>query len=352
MYADAIVNCTTVFRWKFNYVDSYGQGKKIYEGELPINNLQHAELDLFYPGNLLIAGRYIIYTLDPQTLKETFIVGQTAKKLMILNNNYDRFAQGSDVWFHNIRSILQVSKNIVLIADTSFSCIRLLNRTDDGVVTVAGACNDSVTEGINGGIGTSRLAKPVNLVKEPSGSVIISDQISYKLLRLSTTNWVLSTLKKLDSTSTPASMTFDVSKKYLYMNVAHGGLIRFDPNTNQLVRLKNSEVFMFGFKDGPLASAKFDDWYDMVAFSDTLFLAADGAKLRLIDLKRSRVSSICALQESDYSPDFIYGPINECSILLPRTLVKRESTVVIGTARYFRLLSYTGKLLCLFFIRI
>lgn len=265
------------------------------------------EMDLLNSDRLLFSDSFLIRFTDGET------------SAVLFGSNEEGYVEGkaTDARFAKIMGFIQFNTSIIMAIDHKNHCLRLLDRTLNRTSPFIGNCTNS---GFADG-------KGVNAKFSRPNAAVIFPADSSKALVADPGN---TALREVDLTQNSVRTTYQHTKfRYLWS-------LSFSPMQNDVLFLAidgyigqlNTENYMYsnitgefsygGYSDGTLSEARFNYPESIVALSSTLIIVADYFNniLRLVDIDRNRVSSICS---DDDSTEDIFS--QSCDMNRPNALL-------------------------------
>jgi len=211
----------------------------------------------------------------------------------------------------SITGFKQVNKTHVAVAAYSQHCIKMLNRVDNSLRTLAGTCG---SEGyVEGGVGTGRLRYPFSIeidVRNPD-RLLITDNQNHALRSVDLHTGELSTI--INSGFRYPSYLVWADNKLLVSNEHHISQVSWDAD-GSVTNIKLAGSLSHGYVDGSFNTSRFYYPLGITRVGYNMYLVADtGNKvLRLLDLNSKQVGPVCfdgetSCTNSSQFPDYPFS---------------------------------------------
>jgi len=192
----------------------------------------------------------------------------------------------------DITGFKQLNSTHVVFVVSKKHCVKLLDRINNGVTTIAGTCGWGGYR--EGKVGTGRLASPshVAINSENSQSIFITDRVNNAIRAVDLNSGVLRTVIK-SGFNFPTSF-IATGKKLLVVNKHYISQVTW--STEGVVsNIKIAGSTKSGYVDGNLSDSRFDYPKAITSLSSNLHLVADfwNKALRLLDLNKKVVGPVC-----------------------------------------------------------
>lgn len=307
----------------------------LYQGRSKGHEIRFIGPDNYIPGNfLLVIGFSILSTRDFIRMDRIAgIAGATGYVEGARNN----------ARFGYINGIVAnpTSNAHIWVSDQDNGCFRTINRISNSTDHLAGGC--SFIDIQDGKFSHAGVAYPFGLTTTPTdrGTVYFYENRAHilrSMLKIGS-NWYIRTLFYVNKNIN--GMRFDLRGEFIYFTYEVGIL-----RVSTTWRSPSEEIVSReGHKDGPLHRAEIKQPRNLIFLDNTTFLMASNGynNLRLFDLKKSIVSSICAPQNGilvSRDDDYVH-----CRIEHPRqfAISRNSSTIYINGLYAIYGLTYSGR---------
>ena len=279
----------------------------------------HLAEDEFVPGNLLFADWNALKTTDGTT---TSLIAGSATSGGYLED------VGSSARFQNIRSFIQLSRSLIVLADTSNYCFRNVDRTTNLSSTYSGNCtNRGDRDGVD-----ALFYNPTSIkldVKNNTQLLIIDFNLgSLKKIILASKH--VSTIHK-ESSYRLTTLLQDPSTGNIYVTFLHGlGLIDYESLSFSVIAGSSSQS---GLVDGAISQVRFSNPREVAFLCPHKLLIADSSndRLRLLDLITNTSTSICSGVQAHLD-----GDLSSCQLQGPWSLLTVNDVTFVGEYNYIR----------------
>lgn len=276
----------------------------------------HMEPDLYQPGNILFADGHSLKTSNASI---TAVVAGSAT-----DKGYEENI-GKDARFHAITGFYQIRRDVVIATSWGTHCLISVNRSTQQTSTYAGLCN---THGdVTGDRPLARFANPLSILSNPVGpwQLFITDNGNSAIKTIDTrTGWV-ELLVQSDLIYAPRAMAYNSKRNSLYITAAYSAVFNLDLSTNELTLLAG-EPNVGGLVDGSFSTTRFSLAREITMLGTGVYatVGQNTNALRIIDVRREHVSTICIANRED-------NPSSTCFQLnSPRSLLVYNDTLFIG----------------------
>jgi len=226
---------------------------------------------------------------------------------------------GNQARFGEINGIARspTSNKHMWVSDHGNNCIRNVNIRSTRAQDLTGNCSETVVR--DGKFNSAGVAFPFGLIASPSDRSKLyyyerKTETLRQFIRLGP-SWYIRTVFALKEEV--YGLNFDPAGAYVYFSTK-SNIIRVSSTWDDTAE---TVISGFGHNDGNLDSAEVRDPKHILFLDKNNFLLADynNHVLRLVDLDRSVVSTICVPQNSDATPTS--GSTETCRMRFPRHLV-------------------------------
>jgi len=312
-----------------------GQMKVLNIPTQPGPDFRYIVADDYVKGNYLVVFGYAIFTTSDFIKLES--IGGVS--------NINEYANGrKDISrFGYVNGIVTSPKNNkhIWLSDLDNNCFREINRVTNYTSYLTGGCREKTVK--DGKFDNAKVAFPFGMIT----STLNDDRVYFLerkyqtlkcLIRINSI-WYVNTLIPLNQNI--SGLTFNPTGAYLYFTT-NSSIMRVSSTWKS-----SPETILsgFGHNDGAIDSAKMREPKYLHFLDNQTVLLTDYKNhvLRVVDLAKSRVSTICRLQTD--GGILQNGLINTCRMQLPRNLaISKESLniYVIGDFSIYEL-KYSGK---------
>lgn len=281
--------------------------------------VNHMEMDLFVPGNLIFSDGWSLKTTDGTITK--LIVGAPT------SHGYSE-AFGNTVRFSHITGFLQLDNESVLVIDSANHCVRHVDRRSRYSKSFAGICTRA-------GYGDGRLAQfhyPWKIIadKKKPQNVLITDPHNHALRHLDISSRVVSTF-------------------FTHQDFSPCGIIQSSDGSGDLYMTSGSAVYKLSYSHRTLTSLASSTSYRVyneqsyidpgTSYLQEMVLIGSGSKLvisgdhklRVLDLQMNWTYSVCTGVDGVHD-----GTIKECMLAYPHALMVDGASLFIGEFRKIR----------------
>jgi len=221
-----------------------------------------------------------------------------------------------------ITGFKQVNKTHVAVADYSQDCIKMLNRVDNSVRTLAGTCGRWGY--VEGGVGTGRLNGPFSVeidVRNPD-RLLVTDRYNHALRSIDLHTGELSTV--INSGFNHPRYVVWADNKLLVSNYHYISQVSWGAD-GSVTNIKLAGSLSYVYVDGSFNTARFYSPLGITRVGYNMYLVADrdNMVLRLLDFNSKQVGPVCFDGEtsctiSSQLPDY------------PRSILKVGEDVYVG----------------------
>jgi len=270
--------------------------------------------DAYIPGNYLVSKGFALYTT--KDLNDTTLIAGR-----LLDMGYQE-GIGDNAKFGEILGIVAspTSRQSTWIADFTNNCIRWIDRKTNKVSHLTGMCEND--ESKDGNFDDARLNTPLELVAVTSSKIYFTGGQEYTIKCLCSEDnvWKVKTLYNFQKRI--IGFALNPSQSLVYILHRSGvGII------NKWFNAKSYRVILNDYRyhsDGRLEAASVNFVSGIYFFDDYNFLLAESYlhDLRVVQLRKNRISSICVLQSPELPEKLSSGRINQCRIRFPRKFAR------------------------------
>jgi len=190
-----------------------------------------------------------------------------------------------------ITGFKQVNRTHVAVAAHSQHCIKMLNRVDNSIRTLAGTCGSRGY--VEGGVGTGRLYYPYGIeidVRNPD-RLLVTDYFNHALRSVDLHTGELSTV--INSGFNYPMYVAWADNKLLVINTNYISQISWGAD-GSVTNIKLAGSLSRGYVDGSFNTSRFDFPLGITRVGYNMYLVADYNKvLRLLDLNSKQVGPVC-----------------------------------------------------------
>lgn len=286
------------------------------------NYVWHLEPDLLILGNIALADGYSLKTTNGTTTN--VIAGSATEKAE--SGNYNGF--GSSARFNMITSFVQLNASAIIVVDSEYNCLRMVDRQTQGVSDYAGLCAQAQDAIVDGNFAVARFSKPFSLLKydyENYTILIVSDQLNFVLRSLNVQTRTVTTISSLQN-----YVMHGISWENEGESILVGGqsslkrvLLTCDVIEDVVGNMSRNMI-----QDGQLTQALLTPTDNIIPLAKRMYLvvSSDANRVRLVDLYNYQVYSLCVEEEErrSYEPD-------QCQFLSPHGLLLHNGFIYIGT---------------------
>lgn len=292
--------------------------------------------DAHIPGNYLIVVGYSVLT-TPDFIKLTRVGG------FLTSSDYQEGVT-SLAKFGKIEGVVSMNTypNKVWVADSDFSCIRVIDRVQYKTAEFAGKCKKFTRR--DGTLNIAGIQRISSLVYYAANAMIFLDNNRRSIRKLSKIDqlnlWKIKTIH---------TATININSLAVHPESKRVFMLRYR-NISRVIS-GNREVFVLGgpfgnHSDGTFTTSLVRNPQNMLFLSNDTFLIADYGNhvIRVANLKTSRVTTLCLPQFS--TPyEVKEGSIQECKLIYPMQLYNNaeQKRIYIISKDNFHELIYKGK---------
>jgi len=192
----------------------------------------------------------------------------------------------------DITGFKQVNKTHVAVVDYDQNCIKMLNRVDNNLRTLAGTCG---SEGyVEGGVGTGRLYRPYSIeidVRNPD-RLLVTGQFNHALRSVDLHTGELSTV--INSGFNYPKYVVWADNKLLVINTNYISQVSWGAD-GSVTNIKLAGSLSPGYVDGSFNTSRFDFPLGITRVGYNMYLVADhyNKVLRLLDFNSKQVGPVC-----------------------------------------------------------
>lgn len=294
------------------------------------SSVRHMESDLRINGFILFIDGYSLRTADG---RNAYVVAGSPNKKGFSNG------KSLSAKFDYMEYFCQLDRRLVVIADHHNNCLRLVDRQTETVSTYAGKCGRDGGGSADGESTAARFAHPLALLK---------DRRTYAKIFVSDENGI----RVVDTTTQTVTTMYSANDyKYDIFGMAWendgletlllGGDVVTRLNVNTLsfkIVAGNEQRNTQHAVDGRLSEAQFMSVNKIIPFTADVFIVPSplAYRLRVIDLKKGEVSSIC---KGVFG--FRIGGISGCELQDPNAVLLKQDGLYVGGLR--RIVRFPGN---------
>ena len=265
------------------------------------------ELDRYRPGSIIFTDAHTLETSDGT--KTHLIAGNPTQ------SGY-REGVGAEAWFRYITGFTQISEKLVVVADSSNHCMRLIDRTTRTTSVLSGQCESRGY--MDGRPGLFASPWSVLVDQRDKDQLFITDYSNSDVRTVDVESQVVDTLVKNGSLKHIIGITQEEKSGDLFVTATHA-VYRIMYIQKTLSLISGSPGSKSGHEDGTLLSSLFNFPEELIFITPKNLLVADydNNKLRLLDMKADKVTTLHVTN----------------SLSLPASLLLTNNSLYVGQRR-------------------
>ena len=240
------------------------------------------ELDRYRPGFIVYTDKHALMTSDGTTTH--LIAGNSTQE------GY-REGVGAEARFYDIGGFTQILDKLVVVADSSNHCMRLIDRTTNNTSLLSGQCGESY--GYENGR-PGRLNRPWSVVidQRNKSQLLITESWNAAVRTVDVKSQVVGTFKKHDSLLHIDCITQEKSGD-LYVT-AWFAVYRITYIQKTVSLISGSPGDIYGYIDSTLLDSRFDGPFELILIEPNTLLISDSNnnKLRLVAMNSDKVATL------------------------------------------------------------
>ena len=242
----------------------------------------HMELDRYRPGFIIYTYEHALMTSDGTTTH--LIAGSSTQE------GY-REGEGAEARFGTITGFAQISEKLVVVADRSNDCMRLIDRTTNKTSVFSGQCESRGYD--DGSPGQFNYPYFVVIDKLNKNQLFIADSANNAVRTVVADSRVVGTFVWSDSLKHIRCITQEEESGDLYVT-ALNALYRITYTQITVTLISGSPGWNSGYGDSTLLNSLFDYPRELlfITFNTLLIADWDNNKLRLLDMKSDKVTTL------------------------------------------------------------
>ena len=241
------------------------------------------ELDRYRPGYLVYTDGYALMTSDGTTTH--LIAGNSTQR------GY-RDGVGAEARFDLLTGYAQISDTLVVVADSSIHCMRLIDRTTNNTSLLSGQCGFWSFGYEDGRPGRFNRPWSVVIDQRNKSQLLITESWNAAVRTVDVKSQVVGTFKKHDSLLHIDCITQEKSGD-LYVT-AWFAVYRITYIQKTVSLISGSPGDIYGYIDSTLLDSRFDGPFELILIEPNTLLISDSNnnKLRLVAMNSDKVATL------------------------------------------------------------